>query len=95
MRKESEGQSSTFYDALDPYEPTINFQNYIDDNESIVDKVGGIYKNYLLTDLIGLQDLVCYICILQNFTIGHSSESEVRLFDSGRLKMLAINHNKV
>ena len=87
LRKESESQSSTFYDALDPYEPTINFQNYIDDNESIVDKVGGTYKNYLLTDLMVLQDLVFYICILQNSTIGLSSESEFRLFDIGHFQI--------
>jgi diamine oxidase len=38
-RKDNERSSSSIYNGIDPYEAVSNFQEYIDDDESIVDKV--------------------------------------------------------
>ena len=38
-RKEEEECSSSVYASMDSFDPVMNFQSYIDDNESIVDEV--------------------------------------------------------
>ncbi|XP_074654725.1 diamine oxidase [copper-containing]-like [Tubulanus polymorphus] len=37
-RKENERSSSSLYNGIDPHDPVVNFQHYLDDNESIVDQ---------------------------------------------------------
>ena len=34
-----EQSSSSPYNSVDPFDPVVNFQSYIDDNENIVDEV--------------------------------------------------------
>ena len=38
-RKDDEDTSSTIYNALDHRQPVLDFQNYVNDNENIVDEV--------------------------------------------------------
>jgi len=44
-RKESEATSSTIYNAMDHRDPVLDFENYINDNEDIVDEVHAMYSS--------------------------------------------------
>ena len=48
-RKDEEDSPSSMYNSMSPTEPVVQFQSYIDDNESIVDEVL-VYTGYCLIE---------------------------------------------
>ena len=62
-----EQSSSSPYNAIDPFDPVVNFQSYIEDNENIMDEVWKFtsqhFKGFLKSQVFSCILFACFLCV--------------------------------